>query len=78
MREHLAAISPVHAIVPAVTAGKLTHACGQQILCGIYVSVMFRAALRARPDSDIEPQLIELVSALRAGLAAREFDSRVG
>jgi hypothetical protein len=79
-REHLlrrslrACTSPVHAIVPAVTAGELTESLRQQILRGIDVPIMCRAALRAGPLSDIEPQLIENMPAsfLRAGLARRE------
>jgi hypothetical protein len=63
-----ACISRIHAQVPLVTSGKLTEAFHQQIPCGIDVSVMARLAFRARPVPYIQPQLIEYVPALRAGL----------
>jgi hypothetical protein len=64
-----ACISRIHAQVPLVTSGKLTEAFHQQIPCGIDVSVMVYPAFRARPVPHIQPQLIENVPALRAGLA---------
>jgi hypothetical protein len=64
-----ACISRIHAQVPLVTSGKLTESLHQQIPCGIDVSVMACIAFRARPIPDIQPQLIEYVLALRAGLA---------
>jgi hypothetical protein len=64
-----ACISRIHAQVPLVTSGKLTEAFHQQIPCGIDVAVVARLASRARPKPDIQPQLIEYVPALRAGLA---------
>src|ERR1700676_2262290 len=64
-----ACISRIHAQVPLVTSGKLTESLHQQIPRGIDVSVMARFAFRARPVPHIQPQLIEYVPALRAGLA---------
>jgi hypothetical protein len=64
-----ACISRIHAQVPLVTSGKLTESLHQQIPCGIDVSVMVRLAFRARPIPHIQPQLIEYMPALRAGLA---------
>jgi len=67
-----ACISRIHAQVPLVTSGKLTESLHQQIPCGVDVSVMARFAFRARPEPDIQPQLIEYVPAFRAGLASRD------
>jgi hypothetical protein len=64
--------SPVHAQVAVLTTAELPHSCGQQVLSGVDVPVMDRAALRARPLSDIKPQFIQLVLALRAGFAGRK------
>jgi hypothetical protein len=64
-----ACISRIHAQVPLVTSGKLTETLHQQIPCGIDVSVMARFAFWACPKPDIQPQLIEYVPAVRAGLA---------
>ena len=64
--------STIHAQVTAFTAAKLRHACQEQILCGIDIAVVNRAAFRARPPSDIEPHLVHDVLALAARLAGRE------
>jgi hypothetical protein len=64
-----ACISRIHAQVPLVTSGKLTESLHQQIPSGIDVSVMGCLAFRAHPKPDIQPQLIELVPAVRAGFA---------
>jgi hypothetical protein len=64
-----ACISRIHAQVPVITTGKLTESLHQQIPCGIDVSVMGYLAFRASPVPYIQPQLIEYVPAVRAGLA---------
>jgi multidrug resistance protein, MATE family len=64
-----ACTSRIHAQVPAITAGQLAKALRQHIPRGIDVTVVQRAAFRAPPLPLIEPQLIERVPALRAGLA---------
>jgi len=64
-----ACISRIHAKVPIVTTGKLTHTLRQQIPCGIDIPIMAGPALRALPLPLIEPQLIESESAHRAVLA---------
>jgi hypothetical protein len=64
-----ACISRIHAQVPVVTTGKLTHTLRQQIPCGIDIPIMAAPALRAPPLPLIEPQLIEPEPAHRAVLA---------
>jgi hypothetical protein len=54
-----ACTSRIHAQVPVVTTGKLTHTLRQQIPCGIDIPIMATPALRAPPLPLIEPQLIE-------------------
>jgi len=64
-----ACISRIHAQVPVVTTGKLTHPLRQQIPCGIDIPIMRRPALGTRPVPLVEPQLIESEPARRAVLA---------
>jgi len=64
-----ACISRIHAQVPLVTSGKLTESLHQQIPRGVDVSVMGYPAFGASPIPYIQPQLIEYVPAVRAGLA---------
>src|SRR6516164_8828226 len=64
-----ACISRIHAQVPVVTTGKLTHTLRQQIPCGIEIPIMAGPAHRAPPLPLIEPQLIESEPAHRAVLA---------
>jgi hypothetical protein len=64
-----ACISRIHAQVPVVTTGKLTHTLRQQIPCSIDIPIMRRPALGTRPVPLIEPQLIESEPAHRAVLA---------
>src|SRR6516164_8817711 len=61
-----ACISRIHAQVPVVTTGKLTHTLRQQIPCGIDIPIVASPALGTRPLSLIEPQLIEREPAHRA------------
>ena len=58
-----ACISRIHAQVPVVTTGKLTHTLRQQIPCGIDIPIVAGPALRAPPLPLIEPQLIESTTA---------------
>lgn len=64
--------SPVHAQVAALTAAKLAHSCGQQVLRGVDVSVVDGPAFRASPLSDIKPQFVQPALTLRAGFAGRK------
>jgi hypothetical protein len=64
-----ACISRIHAQVPVITTGKLTHTLRQQIPCGIDVPIVAGPALRTRPLPSIEPQLIESETAYRAVFA---------
>jgi len=54
-----ACISRIHAKVPVVTTGKLTHTLRQQIPCCIDIPIVAGPALRASPLPLIESQLIE-------------------
>lgn len=64
--------SPVPAQVARFTRAELQHARRNNILRGSNIAVMFASALRARPLSDIESQLIEPMSAAGTSLRARK------
>jgi len=64
-----ACISRIHAKVPVVTTGELTHTLRQQIPCGIDIPIVAGPALRASPLPLIESQLTESEPAHRAVLA---------
>lgn len=58
--------------VPRFTRGELQHARCNEILRGVDIPVVFASTLRTRPLPNIEPQLIEHVTAFSATLARRE------